>query len=174
MNDQETKAVVLNDDSEQNRTRIKKHRFLAALKDSLGIITSACQAAGIGRTMYYQWIKEDEEFAQAVKEVEETQIDFVEGKLLQNIRDNKEVSTLFYLKTKGKARGYTEKSEVEVSGNVQHDHDLNLDEETKNMLNQAFENLDIGLDQFNVKERNAKKPSLKKIANKIKAKRKAK
>ena len=41
-------------------------------------------------------------------------IDLAESKLMENIEDNDNTSIIFFLKTKGKKRGYIEKQEVEV------------------------------------------------------------
>lgn len=87
----------------------RKEQFLKSLKASRGIISTACEAANISRTAYYKWTREDDEFRQRVEEVEESQIDFVESKLINAINANDTTAIIFYLKTKGKKRGYTEK-----------------------------------------------------------------
>ena len=38
----------------QNKTNTKKDQMLEALERSLGIVTTACNAVGIGRTTHYQ------------------------------------------------------------------------------------------------------------------------
>ncbi len=88
----------------------KKEQFIEAMKNCLGIVTSACQQVNISRTLYYTWRNTDEEFAKAVDEVKDMQIDFVEGKLMTNINNGDVTSIIFYLKTVGKARGYTDKA----------------------------------------------------------------
>ena len=55
---------------EQNRTKINKERLLKALESSLGVITTALKATDLSRTNFYKWLKEDEEFAAKVKEIE--------------------------------------------------------------------------------------------------------
>ena len=88
----------------------KKEQFVQAMKDCLGIVSSACQQVNISRTLYYQWRKTDEDFAKKCDEIKDMQIDFVEGKLLSNINNGDVTSIIFYLKTVGKTRGYTDKA----------------------------------------------------------------
>ena len=72
---------------EQNRTQIAKERMLKALEGSLGVVTTALKATDLSRTNYYKWLKEDEEFAQAVQDVELIAKDFVKSKFYECIKD---------------------------------------------------------------------------------------
>lgn len=90
----------------------KKARFLESLKAAGGIIYAACENCGISRSTYYRWRAEDPDFMQGVEEVMEAQIDFVESKLMGLIRSGDTTATIFYLKTKGRKRGYSEKVPV--------------------------------------------------------------
>lgn len=101
-----------------NKIQQKKKALLEALKQTLGVATSACKIADVDRTTFYKYIKEDEEFAREVKDISEVAIDFAETKLFEQIKDNNTTSTIFYLKTKGKHRGYVEKQEIEHSGEI--------------------------------------------------------
>lgn len=91
-----------------NRTEHKKKAVLAALEKSLGVVTTACKIAECGRTQYYTWIKEDEDFKKAVEEIDNVVLDFAESQLHSQIRDGNSTATIFFLKTKGKKRGYVE------------------------------------------------------------------
>lgn len=93
-----------------------KKDFLIKFKESKGIISTACDAAQISRMTFYRWKKEDPEFADLVSEIEEASIDYVESKLIENIDNNKTSEILFYLKTKGKNRGYVERQEIQTDG----------------------------------------------------------
>lgn len=99
---------------EQERTTEGKKRVLEALDKSLGIVTTACGRAGVSQTQFYEWKRTDAEFAEAVKAIDNKQLDFVESKLFDNINKNDTQSILFYLRTKGKSRGYTERTELQV------------------------------------------------------------
>ncbi len=90
----------------------KKSDVLKALEISLGVVTSACRKANISRTTFYKWLGEDPDFARQVKDIEDVALDFVESQLFKQIKDNNVASTIFYLKTKGKNRGYMERQEI--------------------------------------------------------------
>lgn len=119
---------------EQERTTIAKKNFLEALKKSLGVITPACNLVGIGRKTYYRWIESDPEFYKEVQDIENISLDFAESKLHELINDGNCSATIFYLKTKGKERGYVERYE---NINTQKDPFSEMtDEEIKNRLNE--------------------------------------
>ncbi len=91
---------------------IKKESFLKALEKSLGVVTVACKKSDTPRSTYYKWLNEDEEFEKQVREIENVALDFAESKLHEQISDNSTAATIFYLKTKGKKRGYIERQEI--------------------------------------------------------------
>lgn len=96
-----------------NKSRhIKKESILKALEQSLGVVNNACQAAQIPRSTFYKWLKEDEEFAKQVEDIANVALDFAESQLHEQIRENSTAATIFYLKTKGKKRGYIERQEI--------------------------------------------------------------
>ena len=72
---------------EQNRTQIAKDRMLKALEASLGVVTTALKKTDLSRTNYYKWLKEDEDFAQKVKDVDLIAQDFVKSKFYECISD---------------------------------------------------------------------------------------
>ena len=95
----------------------KKEKLLKALEETQGLIYHACKKAGnISRSTYYRYMKEDKEFAKAVEDIKEAQIDYVEGQLIKNIYSGKETSIIFYLKSKAKDRGYAEKLDITSGG----------------------------------------------------------
>ena len=95
----------------ENR-HIKKESLLKSLEQSLGVVTVACKKADIPRSTYYKWLKDDEVFAKNVKEIENVALDFAESQLHKQISENSTAATIFYLKTKGKKRGYIERQEI--------------------------------------------------------------
>ena len=91
-----------------------KRKMLNALEESLSIVTLAAQKAGIHRSTHYQWMQDDLEYKKQVEELNNVCLDFAESKLFDNMRKNKETSTIFFLKTRGKNRGYVERQEIDL------------------------------------------------------------
>jgi hypothetical protein len=94
-------------------TDIKKGQMLEALEKSLGIVTTATKAAGISRETHYRWMKEDPEYKEKVDSIGDIALDFAESQLHKQIREGNSTATIFFLKTKGKNRGYIERQEVQ-------------------------------------------------------------
>ena len=90
---------------------IHKKAMLEALEKSLGVVTTAAKMADINRKTHYQWLKEDQEYKDAVEDVANIALDFAESQLHKQIQDGEVSSTIFFLKTKGKGRGYIERQE---------------------------------------------------------------
>lgn len=108
-----------------------KKAILNALELYHGIVTDSCGSIGLSRSTFYDWLKTDAEFKAAVDEIQDTALDFVEGKLFQKIngvtlagrsgedgeplvyeQPPSDTAIIFYLKTRGKKRGYIERTEV--------------------------------------------------------------
>jgi hypothetical protein len=94
----------------------KKELFLDALRKTLGNIGEALELTGYPRSTVDSWRKKDSKFATAVAGMADVALDYVEGNLMKQIGAGNSASTIFYLKTKGKKRGYTEKQELDVNG----------------------------------------------------------
>ena len=89
--------------------------MLKALEESLGVVTTAVKSVGVARSTFYIWLKEDEAFAKEVKDIENIALDFAESELFKQIQNGNTSATIFYLKTKGKKRGYYEKQQLDMT-----------------------------------------------------------
>ena len=96
--------------NKQNSTL--KKGMLKALEQSLGIVTTAAKIAGIDRGSHYNWMKDDEEYKKSVEALADMVLDFAESQLHKQIKEGSGAATIFYLKTKGKKRGYIEAQEI--------------------------------------------------------------
>jgi len=96
---------------EKNKA-VKKAAMIDALVISHGIVFDACMMVGISRNCHYDYYKKDDYYRELVDGIKEVALDFVEGKLMQNIEQGYEASIIFYLKCIGKKRGYIETKEI--------------------------------------------------------------
>jgi predicted DNA-binding transcriptional regulator AlpA len=98
------------------KTKKNKETFLKVFDDKGANISNTCKSIGISRATFYDWIKKDKKFANQIEEIKENLIDYVESQLMENIKKGDTTSIIFFLKTRGKSRGYTERQEVEHKG----------------------------------------------------------
>lgn len=80
-------------------------------------VSAMCSAIGCTRSAFYKWIEKDHKLAEMIDEAKEAIIDFAESKLIEHINDGDVTSLIFFLKTKGKKRGYVEKIEQDLNIN---------------------------------------------------------
>lgn len=85
-----------------------KKAFLKALENCLGVVSDAARQTKLSRASHYLWVQEDEAYRKAVEEIMEARLDFAESRMLKGIKDGNERLITFFLRTKGKARGYME------------------------------------------------------------------
>ncbi len=90
-----------------------QNRFLDALRATFGNVTAACTVTGTARATFYVWRKSPA-FADAVADIEESNLDKAESALFELIESGNPTAIIFYLKTKGKKRGYTEKIDLDA------------------------------------------------------------
>jgi len=127
----------------KDKTDKNKKLMLDALEKYLGRVTDAINDTGLSKSNYYQWLKDDPEFAKSVEEINEVSLDHVESMLIKRINGYSYVESVrerdpisnemvvvkqtqkhvlpnvqaitFYLETKGKKRGYGRKLDVELN-----------------------------------------------------------
>lgn len=122
----------------KTKSYAQKRAMVEAMQKSLGIITHACKKVDISRSTHYEWCKEDEAYRLACEDCGELALDFAESKLHElvsgertevngkgeKVRIKEKADTtavIFFLKTKGKNRGYVERFEnkTELSGGIE-------------------------------------------------------
>ena len=94
-----------------------------------GNISAACSALNITRQTFFNYRNSSKELADRLDNVTESLIDFAESKLTEQINDGNLTAIIFYLKTKGRNRGYVERVENEMLTNPFEDLMKRLDDE---------------------------------------------
>ena len=92
-----------------------KKLLLKALRENLGILAPALKVACMNRETFSKYYEVDLEFRKEVDDIREEAIDYVEGQLLKQINTGGAAQTIFFLKTKGKSRGYIETTETNMT-----------------------------------------------------------
>jgi hypothetical protein len=88
--------------------RLTNDEIIKAINDSEGNLTVAARRLHCSRQTIYNRSERSEAVRAAYFNAIETMVDLAESKLYENIKAGKESSIIFFLRTKGKYRGYTE------------------------------------------------------------------
>lgn len=107
-----SKALEKSIEARQQNREKKKQEFLEVYSQKANNIHLTCKAVGIERVTFYKWMKEDDAFRDKITALEEGDIDSAETALKRQILDGNITAIIFYLKTKGKNRGYVERQEL--------------------------------------------------------------
>lgn len=120
-----------------HKRQSKEKQLLIEQLKKTPIIQIACEKAGVGRASYYRWRKDDAEFAKVCDEALETGVhlinDMAESQLISAIKDKNMTAIIYWLKSRHP--DYTTKVEITTNKN----HDINLTDEQKELLNKAIE-----------------------------------
>lgn len=95
------------------RQYYKTETIIDALRQSAGIVSFAAGKLGINRATLSRWISEERELQEACEEIREEMLDLSEAGLVQLIKDKDRESIRFYLRCKGKHRGWVEGMQVQ-------------------------------------------------------------
>jgi len=131
----------------KKRIAKEKEAVLENLKKT-PIVQLAVKNAGVGRTTYYSWCKQDKKFAQAAKEAMYSGYLFVndiaESQLFSLIKDKKIEAIRLWLRHHHPT--YTEK--LEIKGNITHES-KELTKEQKKIIKQALKLTNINKKLYN-------------------------
>ncbi|MCA1600521.1 MAG: hypothetical protein LC776_02355 [Acidobacteria bacterium] len=89
-----------------------KDALIVALKELDGNMAAAARRFHCSRTTVWEYVNEDPELRQLVNELSEAFTDQAEQTLFKAIREGNIVATIFYLKTRARDRGYSERLEL--------------------------------------------------------------
>lgn len=88
-----------------------------ALIKANGLVTVAAKMLGVTQSAITQRVKKSPRLQKAKEDIVEKMLDVAENALHSRMHDEKNLTaSIFYLKTKGKHRGYSEKQDIELSG----------------------------------------------------------
>lgn len=82
--------------------------IIKVFQSSLGILQASAVKLGVTRMTLWSWLQNSPELKEALIQAKEKAVDFAETQLFQNIKEGKEASLIFFLKTQAKHRGYSE------------------------------------------------------------------
>lgn len=91
--------------------RFKAETVIEAIQGSNGIITNIAHRLGCSRATALRFVNKWECTRQALDDETQSVLDAAESKLFQQMNNSEPWAVQFLLKTKGKHRGYTEKTE---------------------------------------------------------------
>lgn len=80
-----------------------------ALESAGGFISHAAEMLGVSQSAVSQRIAKSTELQETLKQIEEANLDIAESELIKLMRRGNLGAICFYLKCKGKGRGYVEK-----------------------------------------------------------------
>jgi len=80
------------------KSAIKKAKLIDLWTTTKGHITDMCRSVGIERGTFYDWLKADKEFNQAIQDAEWDLHDDVRDALIQKIADGSSSDIQFYLR----------------------------------------------------------------------------
>jgi len=104
-------------ENKKSLTKSQKN-FLDAYEEAQGNVSIACEKSGVrSRTTFYRWLMQ-EQFVEAMQTKDEHMLDLAEEGLRKKIVEGDTEAIIFFLRAKGKKRGWT----------LQDEHDINLNQ----------------------------------------------
>ena len=91
---------------------VKAKRIEELLREKRGNIAATARAVGLSRTQIYKRIQKSKHLQEVLAEARETMLDNAETTLYDEALAGNTAALIFFLKTQGKSRGYTERQEV--------------------------------------------------------------
>ncbi len=96
---------------------VQQAKMIKALEASYSNVTEAVKEVGICRATHYGWIDKNIHYKKEVEDLNEGLLDRAENILMGRLSES-DTALIFYLKTRGKKRGYVERTEQEIKGEV--------------------------------------------------------
>ena len=87
-------------------------QVIAALRQSMGVVSYAATALGVSRQALHKRISNTPKLAQALHDIRQETIDECENTLFQAAKEGNLTAAIFLIKCLGKDRGYVERTEM--------------------------------------------------------------
>jgi hypothetical protein len=100
-----------NNNKPSQKREDRAQKIIKAIRESKGLLTLAAAKAGVSYWTVWKYAQDFPSVKQAVEESKEDMLDIAEGKLFQAINSGNMTAIIFFLKTRGKDRGYIERTE---------------------------------------------------------------
>ena len=91
---------------------IADQTIIEALKANGGFISNTAEALDISRSTVYKRIRKSKQVKEAYENIKLEYLDLAESQIVELIKAGNLAAIIFYLKCKGKDRGYVERQEV--------------------------------------------------------------
>lgn len=118
LNDVQYSTIFQNSETVVMSANIKKIEVINAIKDSAGIMSHVARKLNCDWHTAKKYVEKWEETKQALVDECEAILDLAENKTIEAINNGDMQTIRWFLATKGKQRGFSEKYEVEHSGGV--------------------------------------------------------
>jgi hypothetical protein len=89
-----------------------KQALIEALREADGNMASVARKFNCHRSLVWQSVDGDPKLRELTEELTETFIDIAESELFKQIREGNTAAIIFFLKTKARHRGYSERLEL--------------------------------------------------------------
>ncbi len=91
---------------------------IKAIEEAKGILADAARKLGCTRRTVHNYVNRYPTVKAVYKDETEKSVDYAEGKLMDLIKAKNVSAIIFFLKTKGKHRGYVERQEIAHEGEM--------------------------------------------------------
>lgn len=96
--------------------RVDKDTVAKALRAHAGNMSAAAKGLKLARVTVWKYVRRSKELQELVEELTEEKVDLAEGALVKLLKNPKHTghtqAVLFVLKTQGRKRGYTDRTEI--------------------------------------------------------------
>lgn len=105
---------------------VRMHLFVHALVACDFNVSEACRKVNIPIKTLNYWITNEPDFGKIIEQIQIFKKDFFESALVRKVREGETSAIIFANKTYNRDRGYNEKVELEVQGNIQQTHVIDV------------------------------------------------